>query len=159
MAARKTHRTPAKSQTTAREARTETEHRSREFLSFELKASPTLSPNDHARMLIELLRPTGVELARRWLAALQIVPIDERESVVAAIEHAILQQYTGASAGTEFATSVAHSPPNPELHVVFPPVQRDGYVEQVIKTYEHPAAPAESQAHTRVPTSSAAGAG
>ncbi len=61
--------------------------------------SPTLSPNDHLRLLIELMRPAGAELARRWLAALMIVPPDEREDVVGAIEARIVETY-GDGGGT-----------------------------------------------------------
>ncbi len=45
-------------------------------------------------MLIELLRPMGPQLARRWLAALLLVPEDERESLVEAIEEQIVREYT-----------------------------------------------------------------
>lgn len=77
-------------------------------------------------MLLELLRPCGVELARRWLAALLLVPVDEREAVVGAIEARLAREYAGASyEGEGRFRSVVH-----------PPVQRDGYVEQVISTYE-----------------------
>ncbi|MEM8834995.1 MAG: hypothetical protein AAGD00_04150 [Planctomycetota bacterium] len=30
--------------------------------------SPTLSPSDNVRMIVELLKPAGPELARHWLA-------------------------------------------------------------------------------------------
>lgn len=52
-----------------------------------------LYPNDHLRMLIELLRPAGPEIARRWLAALLIVPEEDREAVVQAIEARIIEVY------------------------------------------------------------------
>lgn len=45
------------------------------------------------RMLIDLLHPTGPELARRWVAALTLVPPAERERVVAAIERHIAAEY------------------------------------------------------------------
>lgn len=45
-------------------------------------------------MLIELLRPTGPELARRWVAALMLVPEDVREQVVEAVEAQIVADYT-----------------------------------------------------------------
>ncbi len=35
----------------------------------------------------------GPELARRWLAALLLVPPDERQSVVDAIEEQIVREY------------------------------------------------------------------
>ncbi|GAB4386444.1 MAG: hypothetical protein Kow0022_15440 [Phycisphaerales bacterium] len=56
-------------------------------------ASRTLLPNDHVRMLTELLRPCGPELARRWLAALLLVPTDQRESVVQAVEEQIVREF------------------------------------------------------------------
>ncbi len=56
--------------------------------------SPELLPNDHITMLIELLRPMGPQLARRWLAALLLVPEDERESLVEAIEEQIVREYS-----------------------------------------------------------------
>lgn len=55
--------------------------------------SDPLSPNDHLRMLIELLRPAGPALARRWVAALLLVPDNERESVVSAVERRIVDEY------------------------------------------------------------------
>lgn len=75
-------------------------------------------------MLIELLRPAGVELARRWLAALMLVDRDEREAMVEMVERQIAQLY-GPRATVP-----------PGLQVVHPPVQRDGHVEQVVTTYE-----------------------
>ena len=44
-------------------------------------------------MLIELLRPAGPELARRWLAALTVVPEHERQAVVEAVERKIHAEY------------------------------------------------------------------
>lgn len=46
-------------------------------------------------MLIELLRDGGAELGRRWLAALMLVPPDERAAVVEAIERRIVDEYAG----------------------------------------------------------------
>lgn len=62
-----------------------------------------------------------MELARRWVAALMLIPQSEREGVVSAIEREIVEQYGGAP---------------PSLTVVSPPVQRRGYVEQTHTTYE-----------------------
>ncbi len=59
-------------------------------------ASPTLLPNDHVRMLVELLRPCGPELARRWLAALMLVPPDQRKGVVEAVEQQIVREYASS---------------------------------------------------------------
>ncbi|MCC6677710.1 MAG: hypothetical protein IT436_11245 [Phycisphaerales bacterium] len=75
-------------------------------------------------MLIELLRPAGVELARRWLAALMLVDVSEREAMVAMVERQIAQLYGPRSAEPG------------GLQVVHPPVQRDGHVEQIVMTYE-----------------------
>jgi hypothetical protein len=44
-------------------------------------------------MLTELLRPMGADLARRWLAALSLVPEAEREAVVAEVERSIVDEY------------------------------------------------------------------
>lgn len=44
-------------------------------------------------MLVELLRPVGSDLGRRWLAALVLVPQGEREAVVAAVEAQIAREY------------------------------------------------------------------
>lgn len=56
-------------------------------------ASAPLSPNEHLAMLIEMMQPSGAELARRWLAALTVVPREERESVVSAVERQIIAEY------------------------------------------------------------------
>jgi hypothetical protein len=74
-------------------------------------------------MLVELLRPPGPELARRWLAALAFVPASDREDVVRTIEAHITSIYAR---------------PADELRVVSPPVQKGGYVEQVEVTYARP---------------------
>jgi hypothetical protein len=46
-------------------------------------------------MLIELMRPVGPELARRWLAALTLVPEHDRPGVVEAVERQIVREYGG----------------------------------------------------------------
>ncbi len=48
-------------------------------------------------MLVELMRAMGPELGRRWLAALTLVPEDEREAVVEAVERQIVEEF-GADA-------------------------------------------------------------
>ncbi|MBY0310945.1 MAG: hypothetical protein K2W85_02635 [Phycisphaerales bacterium] len=124
-----------------------------------LKAEPaaprSLVPGDHVRLLIELLRPLTPELSRRWLSALLLVPEDERPAVVARVERAIVESYSGAGPlaepivpGSNRATDIVlpSIPPDDQaeerqVHVVFPPKQREGYVEQVVKTYTP--APAE----------------
>lgn len=45
-------------------------------------------------MLIELLRPAGPDLARRWVAALTLVPEHERERVVRAVERQIHAEFS-----------------------------------------------------------------
>ncbi len=56
-------------------------------------ASEPLSPSEHLRMLVELMRAMGPELGRRWLAALTLVPEDEREAVVEAVEAQIVAEF------------------------------------------------------------------
>jgi len=77
-------------------------------------------------MLIELLRPAGPEVARRWLAALMLVDSEEREAMVAMVERQIAQLY-GPGARREEPAG---------FQVVHPPVQRDGHTEQIVTTYE-----------------------
>ncbi len=91
-------------------------------------------------MLAELLQPVGPELARRWLAALLSVPRDERQAVVEMIEKRVVELYSrgGESTASHSETGV----PTPgTLNVMHPPVQRDGYVEQTIVTYERRSSP------------------
>ncbi|GMV27729.1 MAG: hypothetical protein AMXMBFR58_37600 [Phycisphaerae bacterium] len=52
-----------------------------------------LVPNDHLRLLVELLQPAGPELARRWLAALLLVHKSDREAVVRAVEQQLSRLY------------------------------------------------------------------
>ncbi len=78
-------------------------------------------------MLIELLQPTGPDLARRWLAALLLVPRDERQSVVESVERRIASMFD--------PDAPLASTDDEEIDIVFPPVQRQGYVEQTHKTY------------------------
>lgn len=96
-------------------------------------------------MLAELLQPVGPELARRWLAALLSVPRDERQSVVEMIEKRIVELYSrvGDCAGSR--TEPGESTPG-TLNVTHPPVQRDGYVEQTIVTYERSDPPKSDRA-------------
>lgn len=55
--------------------------------------SETLLPNDHLELLIELMRPGSIELARRWVSALMLVPEEEREAVVSVVEAQIVADY------------------------------------------------------------------
>ena len=88
--------------------------------------SPTPSPNDHVRTLIELLRPAGPDLARRWLAALLIVPDEDRTGVVEEVERRVIEVYAEAHAAHVDETL---------LDIAEPPVQREGFIEQIIRTY------------------------
>ncbi|MEN1704939.1 MAG: hypothetical protein AAGJ54_05420 [Planctomycetota bacterium] len=45
-------------------------------------------------MLIELTKPAGPELARRWLAVLTLVPESDREGVVRAVERQIHAEFS-----------------------------------------------------------------
>ena len=56
--------------------------------------SATLLPNDHLKLFMDLLRPDSMELARRWVSALMLVPEDERESIVQAVEAQIVADYS-----------------------------------------------------------------
>ncbi len=44
-------------------------------------------------MLSELLKSGGVELARRWIAALMLAPEDERETIVSEVERRMAREY------------------------------------------------------------------
>lgn len=90
------------------------------------------------QMLVELLQPLGPELVRRWVATLLMVPRDQREGVVAAVEKRIAEMYEQSwRAGEAAADSInSHDDLGPEVTIVHPPAQRDGYVEQVVTTYQ-----------------------
>jgi hypothetical protein len=75
-------------------------------------------------MVIELMQPAGPDLARRWLAALLLVPREEREATVAAVEARVNALYPMRAVDR-----------GEELEVVHAPVQREGYVEEVRTTY------------------------
>ncbi len=100
--------------------------------------SPELLPSDHLKTLLEFLRlagPGGADLARRWVAALMAIPPDEREAAVDAVEQRVVVLYRAHSSQTQ-----SHSPAGTEcdeqtLHVADPPVERQGFVEQTIRTY------------------------
>jgi hypothetical protein len=66
------------------------------------------------------------ELARRWVAALLMVPAEERAVVVEAVEDRIVETY---------GTPAGDAPAERLVHVREPPAQREGYVEEVIRTY------------------------
>jgi hypothetical protein len=94
--------------------------------------SPKLSPSDQVRMLVELLQPLGPELVRRWVATLLMVPREEREGVVTAVEQRVSAMYEQSWRSGETA---AQSMNSREFDVIHPPNQRDGYVEQIVTTY------------------------
>jgi len=52
-------------------------------------------------MLVELLRLGGIDLVRRWVAALLVVPREDREGVVASIERRIIDLYASNPADDE----------------------------------------------------------
>ena len=81
-----------------------------------------------------MLRPAGPDLARRWLAALLLVSPEDREAVVSAVERRVTDLYSDtAPAGHD--SHDAHDIHDPEVRVVHPAQQREGYVEQVETTY------------------------
>lgn len=77
-------------------------------------------------MLVELLRPAGAELGRRWLACLMLAPESEREAIVESIERRMAELYLDANANAKAERSV---------DVVHRPEQHEGFVEQKITTY------------------------
>lgn len=81
-------------------------------------------------MLVELLQPAGPDLVRRLAAALMLVPRDEREGVVRAIERRVVETYAA-----DGSNPLAEGAP---LTHVSAPVQGPGYVEQVETEYERP---------------------
>lgn len=93
----------------------------------------TVLPSEHLRMLVDLLRPMGPELARRWLAALLMVDEDKREEVVAAVERQLVADDEGRPHRS--FTKRGKAGEELELRLVSPPVARDGFVEQKITTY------------------------
>lgn len=127
-------------------------------------------PNDHVKALVELLRGQTPDLARRWLSALLIVPERERESVVSAVERSVVAEYaqtseadervtrTGArelqrdaradidtAASDEPGTSNQPESETTQFRVVYPPTQRQGYVETIEKSFE---VVGDAQTHT-----------
>mgnify|MGYP007077567851 CR=1 FL=1 len=109
--------------------------------------SRTPSPNDHVRTLIELLRPAGTDLARRWLAALLVAPESVRAGIVEPVDRRIVEECGGRAPGE--AGPGTHAAAETLLDIAEPPVQRDGYVEQIIRTYaRRPASPGEARPGT-----------
>lgn len=60
-------------------------------------------------MLVELLKPTGLELGRRWLSALLLVPPEQREQLVAEVERRITKNF--GDRRPEASTPVVESKP------------------------------------------------
>ncbi|MEN0020082.1 MAG: hypothetical protein AAF747_04260 [Planctomycetota bacterium] len=79
-------------------------------------------PNDHLRLLTELLRPIGPELARRWLASLALVPEAERAAIVAEVEKRIAETF-GLNEVDQVRPS---SPPTPQPNGVEIKPRRSG---------------------------------
>lgn len=86
-------------------------------------------------MLVELLRAGTPDLARRWVAALLLVPESDRAAVVNAVELRIVTEY----GGVPMRLADAEDEP-PMLHVASPPVAKDGHTEQIIRSYSAPPA-------------------
>lgn len=86
------------------------------------------------QLLTELLRSATPDLARRWLAALLHVPASEREALVHAMEERVLAAFGAGPAASELLGE--HATHKPSLSVVYPAIQREGYVEQSIVEYE-----------------------
>ncbi len=85
---------PSNPNPTPRHAAHPNEPRNKKFQEIiEPSESGTLSPNDHLELLIELMRPNSIELARRWVSVLMMVPESERESIVQAVEAQIVAEY------------------------------------------------------------------
>jgi len=83
-----------------------------------------------------LLRPAGTDLARRLVSALLLAPVDDREAIVASIESKLVEMYAPVrAAGVDAPNAGADEEPR-MMNIIDPPVQRDGFVEQKIHTYE-----------------------
>jgi len=81
-------------------------------------------------MLTELMREGGVELSRRWVAALMLAPESEREAIVESVTQRLVELYPPESRGEDAAEDGQRM-----LHVAGEVVQRDSFVEQVIRSY------------------------
>jgi hypothetical protein len=98
-------------------------------------------PNQHVRTIVEFLRPGTPDLSRRWISALLLVPEAEREAVVASVERRIVETYAsgqgarGGAAGTSAAAAATPEATERQVTVVYPPVAKDGYTEQVHRTF------------------------
>lgn len=89
-------------------------------------------------MLVELLRPVGPELARRWLAVLALVDPADREALVAELERRAVDQYAPVKREQPPKTKPkarAIKPSSGEMTLIHPPQQKQGYVEIVEVSY------------------------
>lgn len=87
--------------------------------------SRELYPNDHLRMLIELLKQDTPELARRWVAALLLAPAEEHTEIVNSVEQRLVELYA----------SSADPDDQPIVSLTSSAEQRDGYTETVTRDY------------------------
>jgi len=100
-------------------------------------------------MLIELMRPAGPELARRWLAALLLAPERDRPSIVAEVERRMVALYAEPLTPTEKESSSVESGDDeaPVVHIVSPPVQKQGYVETTERAFSQKPRKAKAKRH------------
>lgn len=62
-------------------------------------------------MIVELMRPAGADLARRWLAALLVAPEEEREAIVASVEARLVELYASGAPVIEVKPNARASEP------------------------------------------------
>lgn len=84
-----------------------------------------------------MLRPGGIDLARRWVAALMLAPESDRPAIVAEVERRLVTMYAEPmiERAAENDDAEAESDNAPVVHVVVPPVQKAGYIEEVERAY------------------------
>lgn len=95
-------------------------------------------PNDHVRLLIDLLRPRGgigAEHARRWIVALSMIPEEERESVVVEVERRVVEMYGNACGLKSADNRDSASSLDDGLDVLSEVREHEGFVEEVVRTY------------------------
>ena len=76
------------------------------------------------------MRSVGPELARRWLAALLVVPSEQREALVAEVERRVV-----AAHGRATTAAAEAKRGEPVVYVRGAAAQRDGFVEEVETSY------------------------
>lgn len=94
-------------------------------------------PNDHAKLLTELLRMAGgegAELLRRWSAALLMAPAAERRAIVEAVEARIVELYAAES------PLVDGEEEERLLHIESEPKKREGFTEVIVRSFAAKAA-------------------